>query len=48
VLYKTRHLTQTSLRTSSRVCTEVFRPEEGPLILAYRNVEVLDFKWLCL
>jgi len=26
--------------------TEVFIPEEDSLILAYRNVEILDFKWV--
>jgi len=26
--------------------TEVFIPEEGSLILAYRNVENSDFQWL--
>jgi len=26
--------------------TNVFTPEEGSLILADRNVEILDFKWL--
>jgi len=24
----------------------VFTPEEGSLILAYRNVEIIDFKWI--